>query len=144
MKPNAIKLGGIAVIIGCISVVIADVIGILVYEDHNPIKQTISQLAHGKYAYIQDIGLTLFGVGIIGASLALYLLKSDSKMWIVGAILLGLSGVNTIILAEFNQFAGQPGTMTHIVLAISIGVLFSISSFVLGVRFKEFAMTWYR
>lgn len=60
------KYGGIALILVNFSVAAADIVGILVVEDHNPIRETISQLAEGKYAYIQDIGITLFGLGYIG------------------------------------------------------------------------------
>lgn len=72
-RKKYIKFGGIFLIEGYLSVIIADIVGILIYEDHNPVRQTISQLAHGKYASIQDIGLVLLGLGIVAGAISLYL-----------------------------------------------------------------------
>lgn len=142
-KNTFIKFSGIALIIGCISAVVSDVIGILVVEDHNPIRQTISQLAHGKYAYIQDIGLTLFGLGIIIGAIGLYLWKSKSSYILWCSIVLTLMSILTIVLSEFNQFAGVPGETTHIILAISIGILFLIGTVLFGVAVKNIRSKWY-
>lgn len=142
-KNRIIKLGGIASILGSISVLVADIAGIMIYEDHNPIKQTISQLAQGKYAYIQDIGLTLFGFGIILASISLYVWKSSSLKWVVGTIFLIIMGINTIVLAEFNQFAGTPGTTIHIIIAVLIAIIFFVCTLLLGYKFKEINKNWH-
>lgn len=142
-KYEIIKIGGIATIVGSLCAVIADIVGILVYKNHNPIKQTISQLAHGKYAYIQDLGLTFFGLGTLVASIALYVWKLKSVKWILGVILLAFMGISTIVLAEFNQFAGEPGTTIHIVIALLIGVSFLLSTLLLGFGFKKMDLHWY-
>lgn len=137
------RYAGIAVIAGCLFALFADILGILVYEDHNPVRQTISQLAHGKYAYIQDIGLLLFGLGILAAGTALYVWKPKSAKWQWGSILLIIMGVCVGVLAEFNDFAGEPGTTIHIVLAVLIGILFAVCTFVLGMAFKKISKNWY-
>ncbi|TXD84271.1 DUF998 domain-containing protein [Subsaximicrobium wynnwilliamsii] len=142
-KHEIIKYGGIALIAGSILALVADVVGILVVEDHNPIRQTVSQLAHGKYAYIQDIGLALFGVGILIAGATLYLWKSDAFKCEWGATLLSIMGICIVVLAEFNEFAGTPGTTVHIVLAVFIGVLFMLCTFLIGLAFKKINKNWY-
>ncbi len=142
-KDTLITYSGIALIIGCLSAAITDVIGILVVEDHNPIRQTISQLAHGDYAYIQDIGLTLFGLGVIAGAIGLYIWRSNFVSILWCSICLGLLGILTIVLSEFNQFAGVPGKTIHIVLAISIGILFLISTILIGIAVKDLKRQWY-
>ena len=44
--------------------IITDVIGIMLVDDHNPISDTISALAIEKYAWVQDIGLELYAVAL--------------------------------------------------------------------------------
>lgn len=139
---NFINYGGIALIIGCWCAIISDVLGILVFEGHNPIRQTISQLAHGKYAYIQDIGLVLFGIGIILGAISLYAWKSNDKLIKTGAFTLGFSGVLIAILAEFNDFAGEPGTSIHMALAITIGISLLLSMILVSIVMQKINKTW--
>ncbi|OBX26019.1 uncharacterized protein DUF998 [Gelidibacter algens] len=142
-KHEVLKYGGIALVIGSLSTIVADVVGIMVVEDHNPVRQTISQLAHGKYAYIQDIGLTVFGIGILLGGMALYVWRSNSTMLKLGAFLLGIMGICIVVLAEFNQFAGTPGTTIHIVLSVVIGLLYLSSTILIGIAFKKINTNWY-
>ncbi|QLG46523.1 DUF998 domain-containing protein [Costertonia aggregata] len=141
-RGRLINYGGMVLILGCASAIIADIIGILVYEDHNPIRQTISQLAHGKFAYIQDIGLVLLSLGILSAAVALYVWKSNDKRFIFGAAALSIMGIGIGVLAEFNQLVGEPGTTIHIVVTAMIGTLFLFAAITLGIGFKELNRTW--
>lgn len=52
-------------------------------------------------------------------------------------------GICIIVLAEFNQFAGQPGSLTHIILAVTISLLFLICTFLLSVAFNKLNKIWY-
>jgi hypothetical protein len=122
-KQQLLKYGEIVLIIVSTSIVVADIVGILMVEDQDPIRQTISQLTHSKYSYIQDIGLTVFEIGIL-LGMALYVWKSNFTMLKLGAFLLSIIGICIVVLAEFNQFAGKPGTTNHIVLAVVIGLLY--------------------
>jgi energy-converting hydrogenase Eha subunit A len=122
-KHQLLKYGEIVLIIVSTSIVVADIVGILMVEDQDPIRQTISQLTHSKYSYIQDIGLTVFEIGIL-LGMALYVWKSNFTMLKLGAFLLSIIGICIVVLAEFNQFAGKPGTTIHIVLAVVIGLLY--------------------
>jgi len=65
--------------VGCIAAVLGDILGIIIYGQHNPIQQTISQLTEGKYAFIQDIGLVLIWFSGLGYRLMLYETKRGRK-----------------------------------------------------------------
>lgn len=58
-------------------------------------------------------------------------------------MLLVIMGIGIMVLAEFNDFAGTPGTMVHIVLSVLIGILFLICTFLLGIAFKQINKNWY-
>lgn len=60
-------------LLGCVLVTAANLIGILIVDDHNPISETISKLAIGDYAWIQDFGLDAFAVSLFALALGLYL-----------------------------------------------------------------------
>ena len=100
---------GIIGIFGCISVIIADIIGIIVVEKHNPISETISALAITKSAWIQDTGLNLYAAAMIACAIGLYAWNLEGVRWKIAAVLLGLLGIDIILIAEHNQYAGRPG-----------------------------------
>ena len=72
---------GIIGIFGCISVIIADIIGIIVVEKHNPISETISALAITKSAWIQDTGLNLYAAAMIACAIGLYTWNLEGLRW---------------------------------------------------------------
>ena len=63
-KSRLLQVCGYIGLFGCIAAVVTDIIGIIVVEKHNPISETISALAITKYAWIQDLGLNLFALGL--------------------------------------------------------------------------------
>ncbi|KAI9132270.1 hypothetical protein [Acaryochloris sp. CCMEE 5410] len=63
---------GFVGLVGCFAALLTDIIGTIVVQKHNPISETISSLAIGKAAWIQDSGLDLFAAGLIACAIALY------------------------------------------------------------------------
>ncbi|MEL6383500.1 MAG: hypothetical protein AAFQ89_13825 [Cyanobacteria bacterium J06626_18] len=49
-----------------------NLIGAVVVDEHNLIRETISALAIEKFAWIQDMGLDFFAAGLIACAIALY------------------------------------------------------------------------
>lgn len=138
-----IRFGGFAAIVGCVFAVLLDILAIAIYEDHNPIRQTISQLAHGKYAYIQDIGLLFLGIGCIFGGIALYHLKSSKSSIKLGGLALLLMGLCIGVLAEFNDIVGKPGTTLHFLFATTIGILFLVFAICFGLGTRKVNEKWY-
>ncbi len=118
------KTCGVIGILGCVAVLAADLIGIALHEAHNPIKNTISMLAIGKYGWIQDLGLDILAIGFFALAIGLYTWKSSGTKWIIGLIILVLISVDLIMIAEHNQYAGRPGDKIHRKLVYALALLF--------------------
>ena len=118
------KTCGVIGILGCVAVLATDLIGIALHEAHNPIKNTISMLAIGKYGWIQDLGLDILAIGFLALAIGLYTWKSSGTKWIIGLIILVLISVDLILIAEHNQYAGRPGDKIHRKLIYALALLF--------------------
>ncbi|SKB49534.1 Protein of unknown function [Salegentibacter holothuriorum] len=118
------KTCGVIGVLGCVAVLAADLIGIALHEAHNPISNTISMLAIGKYGWIQDWGIDILAVGFFALAIGLYTWKNSGTKWIIGLVILVLIGVDLIMIAEHNQYAGRPGHKIHRKLVYALAVLF--------------------
>lgn len=118
------KISGITGILGCLGVVAGDIVGIMVHEAHNPIGNTISMLAIGKYGWIQDVGLDLLAFGFVGLAFGLFAWKSSGTKWFFGLLILVLLALDIILIAEHNQYAGRPGNTIHRKLVYALALLF--------------------
>ena len=137
---------GIIGIFGCISVIVADIIGIIVVEKHNPISETISALAITKSAWIQDLGLDFYAAAAIACAIGLYAWNLEGMRWKIAAILLGLLGVDIILIAEHNQYAGRPGVgaAIHIYCVYALAVLFALITLLFSFGLRKVGRNWYR
>ena len=137
---------GIIGIFGCLSVIIANIIGIIVVEKHNPISETISALAITKYAWIQDLGLNLYAAAMIACAIGLYTWNLEGLRWKIAAVLLGLLGIDVILIAEHNQYAGRPGVgaSIHIQCVYALAVLFALITLLLSFGLRRVGRNWYR
>ena len=137
---------GIIGIFGCISVVIADIIGIIIVENHNPISETISALAITKSAWIQDLGLDLYAVAMFACAIGLYQWNLGGLRWKIASVLLGLLGIDIILIAEHNQYAGREGigASIHIQCVYALAVLFAAITFLASFGLRRVGRNWYR
>lgn len=137
---------GIVGIFGCLSVIIADIIGIIVVENHNPISETISALAITKSAWIQDLGLDLYAVAMFACAIGLYAWNLGGWRWKLASVLLGLLGIDIILIAEHNQYAGREGVgaSIHIQCVYALAVLFAAITFLTSFGLRRVGRNWYR
>lgn len=133
---SRLRIGGAVIgLVGCVSVALADLLGILFVERHDPISETISTLAIGRYAWIQDLGIDLFAAGVIAVAVALYAWRAGGATWKIGCGLLLVLAVDLVLIAEHNQYAARPsreGASIHIYLVIALYVLFALVAFLLA------------
>ncbi len=115
----------------------ADIIGIIVHEEHNPISNTISMLAIGKYGWIQDLGLDIFAIGFVAIAIGLFTWKSNGTKWIIALVIMVLIGVDLILIAEHNQYAGRPGEKIHRKLVYALAALFFILNVLISFDIKS-------
>ncbi len=126
------KICGAIGIFGCLAVLAADIIGIALHEAHNPISNTISMLAIGKYGWIQDLGLDILAVGYLALAVGLFTMKKKGKRWILALIILILISADIIMIAEHNQYAGRPGENIHRTLVYILAGLFFVMNILIA------------
>lgn len=95
-------------------VLVADLIGWAVVEKHNPIAETISKLAIGRYSMILDIALDIYAVGIAAIAISMFLRSKVMQhaggwKWKTAAGLLILTALNILVISEYDQYAGFDG-----------------------------------
>ena len=137
---------GIIGIFGCLAAIVTDIVGIIVVEKHNPISETISTLAITKYAWIQDLGLTLFAFGMIACAIALSRWRIDKAKWKTGTLLLFLLGIDIILIALHNKYAGREGVgaAIHLQCVIAMAILFTLTAILLASGLRKASRNWYR
>lgn len=146
-SPNKLSLVcGIIGIFGCLSVIIANLIGTIVVENHNPISETISALAITKYAWIQDLGLDLYAVAMFACAIGLFRWNLGDWRWKTSSVLLILLGIDVILIAEHNQYAGREGVgaSIHIQCVYVLAVLFATITFLFSFGLRRVGRSWYQ
>lgn len=137
---------GIIGIFGCFSAIFTDIVGIILVENHNPISETISALAIKKYAWIQDTGLVLYAVAMMACAIALYAWNLGKTRWKIGTFLLGLLGIDVVLIALHNQYAGREGVgaSIHIQCVYALAILFTALTLLLSFGLRRIGRNWYR
>ncbi|HEX2020958.1 MAG TPA: hypothetical protein VGO17_18655, partial [Aurantimonas sp.] len=79
--PQLFYYCGIVGILGCIIVVAANIVGVIVHPEDGLVSDTISALAAGRYAVIMDVGLYAFAAGILAAAAGLRRLQWGHWCW---------------------------------------------------------------
>jgi hypothetical protein len=70
-------------------------------SEHNLVSDTISELALGRYGFVQTAAFALSGLGVLGLAYALRRLTSDAWGSLAGSLLVAVYGVGAILLAFF-------------------------------------------
>lgn len=124
-------------ILGCFAVLTGDIVGIAVHEAHNPISNTISMLAIGKYGWIQDVGLDIFALGFLAIAVGLFFWKNRGTKWLISLLIIVLISIDLVLIAEHNQYAGRPGYTIHRKLVYILAVLFPALNFLICFDLKK-------
>lgn len=143
LRQPIIKFCGFLALLGCLLVSLGDVAGAIV-AGHNPISETISKLAIGEHAWIQDLGLDAYAVGVAALSFGLFLRIEGDVRWHAGLALLVALSVNIFLIAEHNQYAGRPGrgAAIHIYLVYILYGLVALIPILLAKEVRYFGQKW--
>lgn len=134
-------------VLGAFAVALADLVGIALVEQHDPISETISELAIGRYAWVQDLGIDLLAVGVVACAAGLYLWRAGGAAWKAGVLLLFVLGIDLVLIAEHNQYAGRPGTpgaVIHIYLVYALYGIVALASLLLSFGLERAGRAWQR
>jgi hypothetical membrane protein len=124
---------GIAGIGGCVAAIAADAAAIRVVDGYDPISQTISDLAAGPHAWIEDTGLVALGVGILFVAGGLLDWRRSGRRWLAGTLTTALMGAVVVVLALHDAYGARPAdSVVHMTLVRILGGLFFASALLLA------------
>ena len=133
-------------IFGCVVVIVANIAGIMVVERHDPISETISRLAVGRYGWIQDTGLILFALGLLACGVGLGCWRVNGLWWKIGAGLLVVLAIDVVLIAAHNEYGDRDSEkyVIHFYCVIALGVLFAAIPLLLAPGLREIGRAWAR
>ena len=143
--PRLFYFCGVVGIAGCIAVVLANIVGVLVQPKDGLIEDTISDLAAGRYAVIMDIGLYAFAIGILAASSGLRRLHWGNWSWTLGSWLLALMAVMIVVIGAYGEYGDNDvgGLVIHLPLVLAMAVTFTATALLTAAGFYRYRPRWF-
>jgi hypothetical protein len=125
VDPTLTATCGVTAIAGSIALVGGTLIGGIVVPGHDPIADTVSDLAAGRFEWIQDVSLYAYAAGLIAAAIGAADRRLDSGRWSAGVLMLALLGLCVTIIAARNEYGDgdREGIEVHIYLVYALGAL---------------------
>jgi len=138
-KDRLIFALGCITIVGCLIVIITDVVAGTLVNDYSMVADSISDLAAGERSWILDFGLQAFALSFLTCSIGLFLWNYGDWSWRAGCILLATLSVAVYFIATHNAYGdGVPGGFEiHIYLVLYLGVVFAVVCWLLASDFKK-------
>jgi len=133
-------------LLGCLSVVLTDIAAVMVHDTAGFVENTISDLAAGRHAWIQDIGLYLFSLGMLAVAWGLHRWRLDGRRWWLGTLLLGLIAVIIIVMGAYGEYGDREpgGPVIHDYLVYAVGIGFAAVALLLVPGFRRLHPAWAR
>ncbi|WIJ24966.1 DUF998 domain-containing protein [Devosia sp. RR2S18] len=143
-KANLFSTCAVLGFVGVFAAIITDLIAAAVVDGYSIIQQSISSLAAGSYAWIQDGGLYLLSIGTVALAVGLARWRYDEGRLLAGALSLVLIGIDIAVIAYFNEYAGQQnqGANIHINAVYALGILFTACAMLIGYSLRGVARNW--
>jgi hypothetical protein len=136
VKDNIVLLSGTIGLIGCAVVAMSHVLAMLLHPSHNPMSDTISDLAAGRYGWIQDAGLIIYALSLIICAIGLKAWNpgGDGFGWNLGLALLIVVGLDVLVIAAYNEYGNRDpgGVVIHIYLVYILGFGFAATTWLIG------------
>ncbi|HEV7277417.1 MAG TPA: DUF998 domain-containing protein [Devosiaceae bacterium] len=144
-QANFLSGCGLLGLVGVLAAVITDLLAAILVDGYSIISQSISALAVGHYAWIQDAGLYLLSLGTIAVAVGLARWRFlEGTGLLTAAFLLSLLGTDLVIIAYFNEYAGQEnqGANVHINAVYALGILFAACTLLFAFSVRASAKNW--
>jgi len=128
-------VAGCAGLLAVATAVATDLVSIALADaGYSPIANSISKLAIGERAWIQDLGIDALGVGLVVLGLAGFAIARGETGWSgerrwgwhTGCGLLLAAGVDLFVIAEHNEYGGDQAMVytVHLYATILLYLLF--------------------
>ena len=131
---------------GSIAVVAADLIGLAVNERVGFVADTISDLAAGRHAWIQDVGLYAFAAGLLALAAGLLRFRFGRWSWWIGAALLALLAIAIVVIGAHGEYGDRDvgGLVIHIYVVVALGIGFATVGGLLASGLSRIEGPWSR
>jgi peptidoglycan/LPS O-acetylase OafA/YrhL len=139
-------LGGALALFGCFALVASSIAGTVLLGPYSPVADTISDLAAGRYGWIQDTGLVLFALGMLACGVGLFCWPGRGRLWRPAAGLVVLLAVNVMVIATHNEYGDRDTEkyVIHMYAVIAFAVVFAFVPLLLAPGLRTLGRTWSR
>ncbi|HUF55043.1 MAG TPA: DUF998 domain-containing protein [Thermohalobaculum sp.] len=143
---EAMRVAGALALLGCVAVVVANIVGSIVVDRHDWVRDTVSYLAQGRNGWIQDTGLLLFALGIAALAVGLWLLDLGGLAWKIGALCLLLMACDVVLISLYEQYGERTpeGVVVHSQAVWALGGLFPLALLLLSGGLARVGPGWRR
>jgi len=124
---------------GCAVALATDAATALLVEDYDYVADTISDLAEGPWAWLQDAGLCAFALGLAANAVSFWRQQRGDRRGMTGASLLLLAAGTIVAIALYDAYGPREGWTVHYVLVVSYAVLHFAASLLLGSALQDLA-----
>lgn len=114
-------------------IVTALALQILAADVNNPVEQSISELALGRFGTFMDVAFFAFGIGSLALAFGLYRSVYNA---LVAPLLLAVAGVLWFLLGVFQTGSGVAGPAIHGGVASASFLLILVVMFLFARRFR--------
>lgn len=121
--------GGLG-LFGCLAVVAGNIAGVMIYERHDWISDTISDLAAGRWGWIQDAGMILFGLGILACGFGMRVWQGGGWAWKLASVALVLLAIDIAVIAAHNEYGDRDSGkfVIHMYAVYALSGLFPLAA----------------
>lgn len=132
--PSLLLICGGAGIVGCIVLIIGNVIGSIVVPNYDWVADTISDLAAGRYEDIQDFAIYGYAGALMACAIGAAHFHSGSRRWSGGILCLILLAFDVAVIAARDEYGDKDsgGYVIHPYLVYVLGVLFALTMYLMA------------
>lgn len=111
-------------------------------SEYRLVSDNISELALGRFGWIQTLAFVISGLGVIGLGYAIYHLTSGARGSVLGPLLIGIYGLGAVVVAIFPT--DRIDNRAEVYAQSVIGWIHSLTALVsyLCVVVGMFVLTW--
>lgn len=128
-RPQSLSLLATLAIVGQLAL-LASALLLPIWSQYSLIRDNISELALGRYGFIQTAAFVIAGVGTLGLALAIRQLTKGSGGSRVGSLLVAVYGAGAILSAFPTDRIDSPTDMSSLSATGAIHIAVAIASFV--------------
>lgn len=140
------RAAGVLGLAGSAAAILGNVIGVIVHDQVGFVADTISDLAAGRHAWIQDVGIYACALGLLAVAAALYDWQVGGWRWKLGAVLLGAVAATIFVIGAHGEYGDRDegGLVIHPYVVSLFGIQFAAAALLLADGLETLEAGWSR